>query len=74
MTARALKVVVADDARPARKFLPGLLKTCDGVQLVGEPDSGEEAISIVEAERPHLGLLDLQMPQPHSIPSCEKLF
>jgi two-component system LytT family response regulator len=58
-----LKVVTADDERPARRFLAGLLKSCEGVDLVGEAASGEEAITIIEAERPHLALLDLQMPE-----------
>ena len=58
-----LKVVTADDERPARRFLAGLLKACEGVELVGEAASGEEAISLIESERPHLALLDLQMPE-----------
>ena len=31
-----LTVVVADDERPARRYLTGLLQQCDGVQIVGE--------------------------------------
>jgi two-component system LytT family response regulator len=58
-----LRVATADDERPARRFLTGLLKACDGVELVGEAASGEEAIALIEAERPHLALLDLQMPE-----------
>jgi two-component system LytT family response regulator len=58
-----LKVVTADDERPARRFLAGLLKSCEGVDLVGEAASGEEAVAMIEAERPHLALLDLQMPE-----------
>lgn len=58
-----LRIVVADDERPARRFLTGLLKTCGGVELVGEAESGEDAIRLIEAERPHLALLDLQMPE-----------
>ncbi|NOT27638.1 MAG: response regulator transcription factor [Acidobacteria bacterium] len=58
-----LKVITADDERPARRFLTGLLKTCDDVEVVGEAASGEEAIALIEAERPHLALLDLQMPE-----------
>lgn len=63
MTPTTLRVVVADDERPARRFLTGLLKRCEGVQLVGEADSGEEAIELIERSRPHLALLDLQMPE-----------
>jgi two-component system LytT family response regulator len=63
MTRPALTLIVADDERPARRFLTGLLKTCSGVQLVGEASSGEEAISIIQKQRPQLALLDLQMPE-----------
>jgi YesN/AraC family two-component response regulator len=58
-----LRIVVADDERPARRFLTGLLKTCEGIQLVGEAASGQETIELIERERPDLPLLDLQMPE-----------
>ena len=63
MSASALRVMVADDERPARTFLVGLLKVCPGVQLVGEAATGEESVALIEAERPDLALLDLQMPE-----------
>ena len=34
-----------------------------GVQVCGEAASGEEAIELIERVRPHLALLDLQMPE-----------
>ena len=58
-----LRVVVADDERPARRFLANLLKGCAGVEVVGEAASGEEAVELIERTRPHLALLDLQMPE-----------
>jgi two-component system LytT family response regulator len=58
-----LTVVVADDERPARRFLIGLLQQCDAVQLVGEATNGAEAVSLIRKERPQLALLDLQMPE-----------
>jgi two-component system, LytTR family, response regulator len=57
-----LRVVVADDERPARRFLTGLLADCPGVDIVGEAASGGEAVVIIQAQRPDLALLDLQMP------------
>ena len=63
MTEPILKVIVADDERPARRFLTSLLKSSDAVQLVGEAASGEEAIALIRSERPDLALLDLQMPE-----------
>lgn len=63
MTAATLRVIVADDERPARRFLTGLLRSCSGVQLVGEAASGADAVTMIERERPDLALLDLQMPE-----------
>jgi two-component system LytT family response regulator len=58
-----LRIVVADDERPARSFLSALLRTFDDVVVVGEAASGREAVTLIERERPHLALLDLQMPE-----------
>lgn len=63
MTPLPLTLVIADDERPARRFLTGLLKACPGVALLGEAASGEEAIDLIRACRPDLALLDLQMPE-----------
>ena len=63
MNASVLRVVVADDERPARRFLVNLLKTCPGVELVGEASTGEEALAAIEGSRPDIALLDLQMPE-----------
>jgi two-component system LytT family response regulator len=60
---RPLTVVIADDERPARRFLSGLLKTCPGIAIVGEASSGDEAVTVIQRERPQLALLDLQMPE-----------
>ena len=62
MTAR-LRVVIADDERPARSFLAALLRTFDDVVIVGEASTGKEAVTIIEREAPDLALLDLQMPE-----------
>jgi len=62
MSAR-LRVVVADDERPARQFLLTLLRSFDDVVVVGEAASGKEAVALIERERPDLALLDWQMPE-----------
>ena len=58
-----LRVVIADDERPARSFLAALLRGFEDVTLVGEAETGAEAIEVIERERPDLALLDLQMPE-----------
>ena len=62
MSAR-LRVVVADDERPARSFLVSLLRSLQDVVVVGEAASGKEAVATIEKEKPDLALLDWQMPE-----------
>jgi two-component system LytT family response regulator len=58
-----LRVVVADDERPARSFLVALLRSFEDVVVVGEAASGKEAVAIIEKEKPDLAFLDWQMPE-----------
>lgn len=60
---RLLRVVLADDERPARRFLINLLKTFPGVEVVGEAANGRDAVDLIEALKPDLALLDLNMPE-----------
>jgi len=58
-----LRVVVADDERPARSFLVALLRSFEDVTVVGEAVSGREAVAMIEREKPDLAFLDWQMPE-----------
>lgn len=58
-----LRIVVADDERPARSYLIAMLGTFENVAVVGEAEDGREAIEAIEGEKPDLALLDLQMPE-----------
>ncbi len=58
-----LRVVIADDERPARSFLAGILRSFEGVELVGEAANGAECVEVIERLLPDLALLDLQMPE-----------
>jgi two-component system, LytTR family, response regulator len=58
-----LRVVIADDERPARAFLASILRANADVDLVGEASSGTEAVALIERLHPDLALLDLQMPE-----------
>jgi two-component system LytT family response regulator len=58
-----LRVVIADDERPARSYLAALLRSFEDVEIIGEAETGTEAVEIIEREHPDLALLDLQMPE-----------
>lgn len=58
-----LRIVIADDERPAREFLKALLRDVDGAEVVGEAENGTDAVELIKREKPDLALLDLQMPE-----------
>lgn len=58
-----IRIVIADDERPARSFLKAILQNFEDVSLVGEAENGAEALEIIKNEKPDLALLDLQMPE-----------
>lgn len=58
-----LRIVIADDERPARLFLENLLSSFDDVEIVGSAENGAEAVELIEKTRPDLALLDLNMPE-----------
>jgi two-component system LytT family response regulator len=58
-----LRVVIAEDERPARSLLLAMLRSFDDVAIVGEAANGAEAVELIEREKPDLALLDLQMPE-----------
>jgi two-component system LytT family response regulator len=57
-----LRVLVVDDEAPARRKVLRLLREETGVEIAGEADSGEAAISAIKKHEPELVFLDVQMP------------
>jgi two-component system LytT family response regulator len=58
-----LKVLIVDDEPLARQRLRRLLGPETDLELVGECSSVPEALAVIDAERPDLLLLDVQMPE-----------
>jgi DNA-binding NarL/FixJ family response regulator len=59
---RLVRVLIADDRRATREGLRALLSLHPHVEVVGEAEDGQEALRFVSARRPHLVLMDMQMP------------
>src|SRR4051812_10477032 len=63
MTERTrVSVLVVDDEPVARAGLRQLLAEIDWLECIGEADNGEAAVQAIDALRPELVLLDIQMP------------
>ena len=57
-----IRVVIADDHAVVRAGLAQLLATFADVELVGAAADGEEAVRLCAEHRPHVVLMDLEMP------------
>ncbi len=60
--ARTIRVLIVDDHRMVRGGLRGFLEGEPGLTVVGEAETGEEAIDAVPNLRPDVVLMDLMMP------------
>jgi CheY-like chemotaxis protein len=58
----AIRVLVADDLESARVATKALVEMTPGFVLVGEAESGVEALELCGREKPDLVLLDVRMP------------
>jgi len=57
-----IRVLIADDHGVVRAGLSQLLRTFEGVELVGAAADGREAVELCEERHPHVVLMDLEMP------------
>ncbi|MFZ2528482.1 MAG: response regulator transcription factor [Rhodococcus sp. (in: high G+C Gram-positive bacteria)] len=56
-----LKILLVDDHPVVRAGLRALLSSHDGLDVVGEAASGEQALELVASERPDVVLMDLRL-------------
>ncbi len=57
-----VRIIIADDQRPARLGLQALISLIPRIEIVGEASNGEEAIALVAAEQPDVVVMDIEMP------------
>ena len=76
MTAAPLRVLIVDDEAPARRRLRDLLADCaqtQPLQIVGDADSGVQALALLEQQPCDVVLLDVRMPGMDGIETAQHL-
>ena len=73
MTARPLRVVLADDHPMYRYGVAAVLATEAEIELVGEASDGAALLALAERERPDVVLTDLAMPGTDGLSACRQL-
>lgn len=71
-TERAPQILIADDQGVIRSLLRLILRE-EGFEVIGEAADGEEAIRQVEALRPDIVCLDINMPRLDGIGTLKRL-
>lgn len=73
MIVPAIRTIIADDESLARKKLRVLLSAETGVNVIAECRDGKQTIAAVQAEKPDLLLLDIQMPDLNGFQVLEQI-
>ena len=62
-----IKVLLADDHALVREGLAKILSLAEGLEIVGEAASGQEAIALARKYKPDVILMDINMPNGNGI-------
>jgi DNA-binding NarL/FixJ family response regulator len=69
----SIRVLIADDHPLFRDGLRGLLASRDGLEVVGEAASGQEAVTLAAADLPDVVVIDLHMPGLNGIDATRRI-
>jgi DNA-binding NarL/FixJ family response regulator len=69
-----ITVVLVDDEALTRVALTQVIEAAEGLELVGEAETGEAAVKMVLALRPHVVLIGLRLPGMPAIEAIEQLW
>jgi two-component system, LytTR family, response regulator len=68
-----MRALVVDDEPIARKVLREELQLLDSVEVIGEAENGQKALRMIEAKRPDVVFLDIEMPVMNGFELLEEL-
>lgn len=59
---RTIRIIIADDHSIFREGLRTLLDACSDMQVIGEAENGQQALSLVQNLNPDVAVIDINMP------------
>ncbi|MER3458972.1 MAG: DNA-binding response regulator [Chloroflexota bacterium] len=68
-----IRVILADDHTLVRKGLKALLAAYPHIEVVGEAADGREAVQLAEALRPHVVVMDINMPGLNGLEATDRI-
>jgi len=68
-----INVLIADDQAPFRKAARAVVTMTPGFEVVGEAETGEAAVELVEALEPNLVLMDIHLPGIDGIEAARRI-
>jgi two-component system, NarL family, invasion response regulator UvrY len=68
-----VSVVTIDDQAVFRKVARELIEATEGFESVGEAESGEAALTLIDELRPQLALVDVRMPGMDGIETTKRI-
>jgi DNA-binding NarL/FixJ family response regulator len=70
---RSVSVLIVDDQAPFRRAARAVVAATPGFEVVGEAQSGEEAIRLADALQPGLVLMDINLPGINGIEATRRI-
>ena len=72
MDSMGIKLVIVDDAPFIREVMRNIFLTTD-IEVVGEAEDGEEAVSVVLELNPDVVIMDIVMPKKSGIDATQEI-
>jgi DNA-binding NarL/FixJ family response regulator len=73
MSAKQIRVLIADDQRLMREGLRIILEDAEDMEVIGEAENGLVATKLAESQQPDVILMDIRMPVLDGIEATERI-